>query len=83
MFIDGSADFPEWRRWAAFGFESIGNLESRPLLREARGPAFASLVSDYFMHNLVTNDILNDFDLIRDDDGRLRRRRTRGLLFAR
>ena len=21
MFIDGSADFPEWRRWAAFGFE--------------------------------------------------------------
>ncbi len=63
--------------WAAFGFEGIGNAESRPLARQARGEAFADAVFE--VRSLLSDTVLERLNLSRNPDGRLQRR---GLRFA-
>ena len=63
--------------WAAFGFDGIGNLESMPLSRQARGDAFADAVIE--IRSLLSDAVLQRLDLSRDADGRLQ---SRGPRFA-
>ena len=58
--------------WAAFGFDGVGNLESRPLARLARGEAFAAAVTE--VRGLLSDAVLERLDLTRDTDGWLKRR---------
>ena len=44
------------RGWAAFGFDGIGNAESRPLSRQARGEAFAAAVTE--VRSLLSDAVL-------------------------
>jgi hypothetical protein len=63
--------------WAAFGFDGIGNLESMPLSRQARGESFADAVAE--VRGLLSDAVLQRLDLSRDADGRLQ---SRGPFFA-
>ena len=58
--------------WAAFGFDGIGNLESRPLSRQARGEAFAAAAGE--VRGLLSDAVLERFGLTRGTDGELNRR---------
>ena len=57
--------------WAAFGFEGVGNLESRPLSRQARGEAFAAAVTE--VRSMLSDAVLERLNLSRDTAGRLHR----------
>ena len=58
--------------WAAFGFDGIGNLESRPLSRQARGEAFAAAAGE--VRGLLSDAVLERFGLTRGTDSELNRR---------
>jgi hypothetical protein len=63
--------------WAAFGFEGIGNAESKPLARSARGTSFANAVPE--IHSILSQAVLERLNMERDESGHLRRK---GALFA-
>jgi len=63
--------------WAAFGFEGIGNAESKPLARSARGTSFASAVPE--IHSILSQAVLERLNMERDESGHLRRK---GAFFA-
>ena len=58
--------------WAAFGFDGIGNAESKPLSRQSRGEAFAVAVTE--VQSLLSETVLERLNLSRDSSGRLHRR---------
>lgn len=60
--------------WAAFGFEGIGNLESRPLSAAARGSLAEAATELAQIRSVLSDALLERLDLFRDADGRLRRR---------
>ncbi len=60
--------------WAAFGFEGIGNAESKPLSALARGDLAEAAAALAQIRSVLSDAVLERLDLVRDADGRLRRR---------
>ncbi|MBT6642156.1 MAG: hypothetical protein HOB45_03360 [Planctomycetaceae bacterium] len=64
--------------WASFGFESIRNLESQVLDRVARGSQHETTVSAKHVRSMVSDSVLNQFNLTRNSSGDVQRQ----LIFA-
>ena len=64
--------------WASFGFESIRNLESHVLDRVARGSQHETSVSAKHIQSMVSDSVLNQFNLTRNSSGDVQRQ----LVFA-
>ena len=64
--------------WASFSFESIRNLESPMLDRVARGSSHEPFVTVKYIQSLVSDSILNQFNLTRNSSGDVQRQ----LVFA-
>ncbi|MBT4158506.1 MAG: hypothetical protein HOD99_06685 [Planctomycetaceae bacterium] len=64
--------------WASFGFESIRNLESHMLDRAARGSQHETSVAAKHIRSIVSDSVLNQFNLTRNSSGDVQRQ----LIFA-
>ena len=59
--------------WSAFGFDSVHNLESRPLNRLSAGNQDFLGPSSEQVQVLVNDAVLNRLNLVRESSGRIRR----------